>query len=181
MLNKYERIKIFALIGLSSTWPFFTFISNNVTDTLDYGAVFYIWLVCFLTLTFAGWLVTHLPISVDLKRRLIHIGLIFFLSLFLFGVVVDIFQSNFAIDRFRWSILTWAIFTCVLSILTWRYSHQSASSMHIMFIISALCLTAGLNIVYKLYEPSWRGKNVVSDRTISISGEKIVSKIMFIK
>jgi len=177
MLNKYERIKIFALIGLSSTWPFFTFISNNVTDTLDYGAVFYIWLVCFLTLTFAGWLVTHLPISVDLKRRLIHIGLIFFLSLFLFGVVVDIFQSNFGIDRLRWSILTWAIFTCVLSILTWRYSRQSASSMHIMFIISALCLTAGLNIVYKLYEPSWRGRNVVSDRTISISGEKIVSKI----
>ena len=177
MLNKYERIKIFALIGLSSTWPFFTFISNNVTDTLDFGSVFYIWLVCLLTLAIAGWLVTLLPISVDLKRRLIHIGLIFFLSLFLFGVVVDIFQSNFGIDRLRWSILTWAIFTCVLTILTWRYSRQSASSMHMMFIISAMCLTAGLNIVYKLYEPSWRGNNVVSDRTILTSGEKIVTRI----
>ncbi len=176
MRNKYENIKIFALIGLSSTWPFFTFISNNVTDTLDYSAVFYIWLVCFLILILAGWLVTHLPISVGLKRRLIHIGLIFFLSLFLFGVAADIFQSNFGIDRFRWPILAWAIFTFVLSILTWRHSYQSASSMHLMFIISAMCLTAGLNIVYQVYEPNWRANNVTLNRTISTNGELIGTK-----
>ena len=40
-----------------------------------------------------------------------------------------------------------------------------------------MCLTAGLNIVYKLYEPSWRGKSVISDRSISTSGEKIEKKI----
>jgi hypothetical protein len=141
-----QNTKLLALIGLFSAWPFIIFITNNFTDTIDYRIVFTVWLICILMLSLAATIVSFLPINDVFKRQIIHSGLVLFVCLFVFGAVLDIFQSEFGIDRIRWSFLAWITFIVIILGLVWQFSRNSTSSISLLFIVSVMCLAAGANI-----------------------------------